>query len=445
MKRSAKTLILLAALLLCVGGYYLLNQGGETATVNEETGTFDLTAHQAEDLTGLQWSKDDTDYHFVKENDTWVNANNSAFPVDQTAVQALADDLANLTATRKLEDVADLSAYGLETPAFAVTATWADASTTTFGMGDSTPFADGYYLTIGQENIAYTIASSLSAMFSDDLNDLAQMEDIPAADTVTRLTVGATLDVTYTETSATVNENQHWYDEEGHALDGIDSLVSSAQGIAWKTLVDPACEDLAAYGLDEESATVLTLYNGEEAVLSLLIGGTDDSGNYYARLPESSMVYTVASSSVSTLLTTATESLLSTALVETAYANVQQATFTMGETAYELVPLHTQTEETEETTEAEDSAEEPEATETPDDPGEDVWALLTAITASGHTTEPMGEILLTVALTTADGNGATVIFAEHDVDNYIAAMDSRTLLVPAADVDKLIRAIKAQQ
>lgn len=445
MKRSAKTLILLAALLLCVGGYYLLNQGGETAIVTEEAGTFDLTAHLAEDLTGLQWSKDDTDYHFVKKDDAWVNANNEAFPVDQTAVQALADDLANLTATRKLEDVADLNAYGLETPAFTVTATWADASTTTFGMGDATPFADGYYLTIGQENTAYTVASSLSAMFSDDLNDLAQMEDIPEADTVTRLAVGTTLDVTYAETSATVNADQHWYDGEGHALDGVDSLVSSAQGIAWKTLVDPACEDLSTYQLDEASATAVTLYNGEEAVLTMLFGSTDDSGNYYARLPESSMVYTVASSSVSTLLTTATESLLSTALVETAYANVQQATFTMGENVYELIPLHTQAEETEETAETGDSAEEPEATETPDDPGEDIWALLTAITASSHTTESMGEILLTVAMSTTDGNGATVIFAEYDVDNYIAAMDSRTMLVSAANVDKLIRAIKAQQ
>lgn len=441
MKRSAKTLILLAALLLCVGGYYLLNQGGETATVTEESGAFDLTAHLAEDVTGLKWSKDDADYHFVKEDDTWVNANNSAFPVDQAAMQALADDLANLTATRKLEDVADLNAYGLETPSFTVTATWSDGSSTTYGMGDSTPFADGYYLTIGQENIAYTIASSLSTMFSDDLNDLAQMEDIPTADTVTRITIGATLDATYAEISATVNEDQHWYNAEGQALDGVASLVSSAQGIAWKELVEPAAADLSAYQLDEETATVLTLYNGEEAVLTLLLGSTDDSGNYYARLPGSSMVYTVASSSVSTLLTTATDSLLSTALVETAYANVQQAIFTLGETVYELIPLHTQTEETAET---EDSAEEPETTGTPDDPGEDLWALLTAISASSHTTEPMGETLLTVAMTTTDGNGATVIFAEYDVDNYIAAMDSRTLLVPAADVDKLIRAIKAQ-
>lgn len=428
MKRSVKALILLAVLLLCAGGYYLLKQQGETAAVTEETGTFDLTAHLAEDVMGLQWSRDDTDYHFVKENDEWVNANSSAFPVNQAAVQALADDLANLTATRKLENLNDLSAYGLETPAFTVTATWADGSTTAFAMGDSTPFADGYYLTIGQENTAYTIASSLSAMFSDDMNDLAQLEDIPAADTVTRITVGTALDAVYEETSRTVNENQHWYDAEGRALDGVDSLVSSAQGIEWASLVEPAAADLSTYNLDEENATVLTLYNGDEAALTLLFGSTDDSGNYYARLPGSTMVYTVASSSVSTLLTAATESLLSAALVETPYASLAQATFSIGENAYELVPKTADSEET----------------EAADDPGEELWALLTTITASGHTTEPMGETLLTVAMTTADGNGATVIFAAHDVDNYIAAMDSRTLLVSAADVDKLIRAVKTQ-
>lgn len=428
MKRSAKTLMLLAVLLLCVGGYCLMNQGGETVAVTEESGTFDLTAHLAEDLTGLQWQRDGENYHFVKENDAWVNADNADFPVNQAAVQALADDLADMTATRKLEDVSDLSAYGLAEPAFTVAAAWSDGSSTTFAMGDSTPFADGYYLTIGQEGIAYTVASSLSVLFADDMNDLAQMEEIPAADSVTRMVVGSTLDASYAETSRTVNENQHWYDGEGHALDGVDSLVSSAQGIEWKALVEPAAADLSAYGLEDESATPVTLYSGDEVALCLLLGGTDDSGNYYARLPESAMVYTVASSSVSSLLTTSTESLISTALVETAYANLQAATFTMGDSSYELIPQTVESEEA----------------ETADDPGEDLWALLTGITAGGHTTEPMGETLLTVAVTTADGNGATVIFAAHDVDNYIAAMDSRTLLVPAADVDKLIRSLKAQ-
>lgn len=428
MKRSAKTLILLAVLLVCAGGYFLLNQGGETAVVTEESGTFDLTSHLAADVAGLQWSKDGTDFHFVKENDAWVNANNDAFPVDQDAVQALADNLAGLTATRKLEDISDLAAYGLGEPAFTVTAAWTDGTSTTFAMGDSTPFADGYYLTIGQDGTAYTIASSLSAMFSDELNDLARMEKLPAVNEVTRITVGTALDASYEETSRTVNENQHWYDTEGRALDGVDSLVSTAQGIAWNTLVEPAAGDLGVYQLDEESATVLTLYSGDEPALTLLLGAADDSGSYYARLPGSAMVYTVASASVSTLLTTTTESLLSTALVETDYANLQAATFTLGDSTYELVP---------QTAEGED-------TEAADDPGEDLWALLTGITATGHTTEPMGDPLLTVAVTTADGNGATVIFAAHDVDSYIAAMDSRTLLVPAADVDKLIRSLKAQ-
>lgn len=426
MKRLTKTLILLAALLLCAGGYYLLNQQGETATITEEAGTFALTAHLAQDLTGLKWRREDVDYHFIKENDAWVNADNSAFPVNQAAVQSLADGLANLTATRKLEDVSDLNAYGLEEPAFTVTAAWADGSSTVFAMGDSTPFADGYYLTIGQESTAYTIASSLSAMFADDMNDLAQMEDIPAADTVTRITAGAALDAAYEETSRTVNPEQHWYDAEGRALDGVDDLVAAAQDMTWASLVEPAAADLSAYGLDEESATLLTLYSGDQAVRTLLFGTTDESGNHYARLPGSTMVYTVASSSASTLLSTGTESLLSIALIETPYANLAQATFTMGESTYELAP---------QTTEGEEAA---------DDPGETLWALLTGIKATAHTTEPMGETLLTVAMSTADGNGATVVFAAHDVDSYIAAMDSRTLLVPAADVDKLIRAVKAQ-
>lgn len=118
----------------------------------------------------------------MKENDAWVNANNDAFPVNQAAVQALADNLTGLTATRKLEDISDLSAYGLGEPAFTVTAAWTDGTSTTFAMGDSTPFADGYYLTTGQDGNGATVIFSAHDVDSY----IAAMESrtllVPAAD-----------------------------------------------------------------------------------------------------------------------------------------------------------------------------------------------------------------------------------------------------------------------
>lgn len=437
MKRSAKTLILLLVLIAFAGGYWLMNNTETATQVSEESGSFELTAKTIDDLTGLAWVKSDVSYHFTKADGAWANADNAAFPVNQEAVQALADDLLALTATRKLEAVTDLAAYGLAEPAFTVTAAWSDGTSTTYAMGDATPFADGYYLTLGQEGVAYTVGSSLSTLFSDTMTDLAQMETIPTTETVTRMTVGTALDVYYQETSSTINADQHWYDASGHALDGVDDLVADAQEIEWKELVAPVAtdEELTAWQLDD-AATAITLYNGETEAVKLLIGSTDESGNYYARLPESTMVYTVASSSLSTLLTAATENLLTTALVETDYASLQEATFATAEKTYVLTPAV----QDEEIAEAE-----AEAADTADEANEELWSLLTAITATSHTEANDGEALLTVNITTTEGKTATVSFAAYDVNNYTATMDTRTLLVSADKVDKLIRAVKAAQ
>lgn len=431
MKRSKKTLILLAVLVLFVGGYYLLMNANETAQVAEETGKFDLTARTEEELTGLAWTVGETSFRFAKADGSWVNSSDAAFLVDQDAVQALADDVIALTATRKLESVTDLAAYGLAEPSFTLTVTWDDGTSTTYAMGDETPFADGYYLTLGQEGIAYTIADSLADIFDTTMTALAQMETIPAAEEVIRITVGSALDASYAETSATINADQHWYDVNGNALDGVDELVSAAQSIAWDALVLPAAteDELTAWQLDDANATAITLFNGEAEAVKLLLGATNESGDYYARLPGSSMVYTVAASDVTTLLTTTTESLISTALVETAYERLQEAVFTTDSLSYVLQPMDVATDTDVEV----------------EDPGEAVWDALTAITATQQAEAAGGETLLTVSITTVEGVSATVTFTEYDVDNYAASMNGRALLVSADKVDKLIRAIKAAQ
>ena len=191
MKRSVKTLLLLCVLLICVGGYWLLQQQSSVDTVSETTGEFDLNAKVVDDLTGMSWVKDDVTYDFVKTDGVWAKADEATFPVDQDALNALAEDLLDLTATRKLEDVTSPADYGLAEPAFTVTATWSDGTSTDYAMGDETPFSDGYYLQLSdQSDVIYTIATSLSSTFADTLTDLAQKETLPEVDTVTRLALG---------------------------------------------------------------------------------------------------------------------------------------------------------------------------------------------------------------------------------------------------------------
>ena len=434
MKRSIKLLALVVVLALCVGGYYGVQHFNQTQQVSEESGTFDLTAKLADDLTGLSWTAGDTAFDLVYDGSVWQLADDPAFPLDQDKTQTMADDLLALTATRKIEDVTSPADYGLAEPAFTVTARWKDGTETTYAMGDETPFGDGYYLQLsGQDAVIYTIADDLSDTFDTTMNALAVLETIPTAENVTRLTVGDSLDLNLAETSLTINPDQLWYAAEGYPVDGAEDLVETARAMAWDELVTASAtaEELTAWQLDNAAATAVTLYDGEDAAVSILLGTTDEDGNYYARLPESAMVYTVAAADVSDLLTATAEDMRSATILSLPYDQVQTATLTAGGAVYTLEPANVATDTD---LEGEDAAE---------DPGENLWALALDLTAAGESEAIVpGDTVLTIEVSSVSGMDATLTITEYDADSYQLTMDGRAVLVSADAVDKLVRQVK---
>ena len=432
MKRSIKLLVLVVVLALCVGGYLGVQQLNQTQQVSEETGTFDLTARVAEDLTGLSWTANDTTFDLTHDGGAWQRTDDPAFPMDQDKTQAVADDLLALTATRKIEDVTSPADYGLAEPAFTVTARWQDGTETTYAMGDDTPFGDGYYLLLsGQDTVIYTIEDDLSDIFDTTMNALAVLETIPTAENVTRLTVGDSLDLTLAETSLTINPDQLWYAAEGYPVDGAETLVEAAQDIAWDELVTASAsdEELTAWGLDD-AATAVTLYDGDKAGMTILLGNTDDDGNYYACLPGSTMMYTVAAADVSDLLTATAEDMRSETILSLPYEQVKSATLTAGSAVYTLEPADVATDT------------DLEGQEAAEDPGEDLWTLVLGLTAAGEPEGSAGDLVLSIHVTSDEGMEATLTIAEYDADSYQLTMDGRTVLVSADAVDKLVRQVK---
>lgn len=184
LKRSMKTVILLGVLALFIGGYYLVSSLTQTQSVTEEEGAFALSDISLDTLAGMSWTRDETEYHFVQnEEGLWEKSDDAAFPVNQEALEALAEDLTGLEATRRLENVGELADYGLEEPVFSLTAQLSDGSSLTYAMGDETAFADGYYMSVSnEEGVLYIVEDSLDDLFSDNLTALAQLEEIPEAE-----------------------------------------------------------------------------------------------------------------------------------------------------------------------------------------------------------------------------------------------------------------------
>lgn len=456
MKRGKKMILLLVALAVMIGGYFGVQGLNQKNAVTETAGTFDLTTKKSEDLMGLSWTTDDTTRTFKLNNGVWETMDEESWPVNQEVLQDLADQLVNLQATRKLEDVSDYADYGLSTPSITATAVWTNGSSTTYSMGDATPFQDGYYLSLsGQDGIVYTVASSLSGLFNKTQSELTAMEEIPVIAEVTGIRAGDSLNLVKVEKSKTVNPDQLWYDADTEEpVDGekAESLVSAASAVVWDSLETARAdvEQLNSWMLSDEKAFPVTLTGTGNQSMSILIGASKGDEYYYARLPESSMVYTVKSEDVTGLMNANKESLQISAVLPMPYDTLASAEFVTEKGSYTLhKPAEAEKESGDPGTDGGDSAEEANSESARDqsaDTQKALWDRISALQCSGSAENSAGELILSVHAVNTDGKDITVVFSEYTAEYYQVSVDGKASgLVSAEEIDAIVRTIRTLQ
>lgn len=416
--------------------------------MTEESGSYPLTSHTAEELTSLQWTSGDGEeqetLHFVKTDGQWRVEGDEAFPVKQDSVESLAETLTALKADRKLENVEKPEDYGLLEPAFTLTAGWSDGTETVYSMGDETPFGDGYYLSLsGEDGTVYTVADALSGDFSGNLLSFAQSEELPAVENVTRLVVGDTLDVEGTAEKTEGEEaSLRWiWKATGEKLDGseVEALIDEAENLSWTELkaVNADDEALSGYGLTDEQATAITLYDGETIAWKLLAGAEADEGGRYVRLPDSAMVYTA---DVASLLEADVGSLYDAALTELTAEEVSTISVKAGDQLWEYAADIVET--AAENSDANGDTDTETAAETPR--WEQLFEKLSAMKATGRVTETPGTTpVLEAQIVTRTGGKETFAFYLYDESSYLMPINETTGYLFSADkADQLLRILR---
>ena len=225
----------------------------------------------------------------------------------------------------------------------------------------------------------------------------------------------------------------------------MEELLDTLGSLSWGELVSADASDalLAEKQLTEETAAVITVSGDDEVLMTLYLGAVDDeSGDYFARLSTSRMIYTLDSGTVYSLLTASAASLRPTGLLSVSLTDMAQVSYVTESVSRVSMPVETVS-EAEETEDGESSAPEKAFSET----DEALWAALTALTMNGYVTdEQPGPLLLTVELTALNGNSATMTIREHSVDSYYLSMTGRDdCLVSADAVDKLLRTLRSAE
>ena len=273
--KTVKMVLAVVVLGVCCGAYagvktYVAHQEQKESEEDSEESTTVFTA-STDNIKSLDFMVDDTETTFEKDDDSWVKKDETDFPVNQTTLDSAASAIASVDSDRVLEDVDDLSEYGLESPSNTIKIVTksdeedGDDITTTLYVGDENSSTSQYYVRKDDdEKTVYLVDSSCVEPFTKTLYDYAQMEDFPAissTDTITKISVDGDNSYELKKDADTSVWSVSANGEEDKADSAtVSSLVSSFGSMAYNSMADYKCEDKSKYGLDKPYSTITVDY-----------------------------------------------------------------------------------------------------------------------------------------------------------------------------------------
>ena len=273
MKKSTK-LVSAVVVLAVLGGVYVglntyVSKEEKTESSSEEESKTEVFSVKTDDIKSLGFIVDKKAVTFEKKDDSWVKEDETAFPVNQTTLDSAASAIETVEADRVLEDVEDLTEYGLDSPSNTVTVD-TDDGTTKFNIGDENTSTNQYYISRDDDDsTVYVVAADTVSPFMNSLYDYAQGEDFPTIDSSTVKKVQVSED----KDSYVLEENSDGatWDVSGDGSSDKESADTTAAGnvtsglgsFAFDQFVNYNAEDLSQYGLDKPYATITVDYQEE--------------------------------------------------------------------------------------------------------------------------------------------------------------------------------------
>ena len=273
MKKSTK-LVSAVVVLAVLGGTYVglntyVSKEEKTESSSEEESKTEVFSVKTDDIKSLEFIVDKKETTFEKKDDSWVKKDETAFPVNQTTLDSAASAIEKVEADRVLEDVEDLTEYGLDSPSNTVTVDTADG-TTKLNIGDENTSTNQYYISRDDDDsTVYVVAADTVSPFMDSLYDYAQGEDFPTIDssTVKKVQVSENKDSYVLEENsdgATWNVSSDGNsDKESADTTAAGNVTSGLGSFAFDQFVNYNAEDLSQYGLDKPYATITVDYQEE--------------------------------------------------------------------------------------------------------------------------------------------------------------------------------------
>lgn len=362
-KKNMLTLLsLFAVLILLIVAYVAVTKWKEK---EEEPGDADntqdgvqLAAVEALALRELRIENDLYSYTVEYKDDTWQMQGDAEFPLKASVLDAMAEQLNDLRASRLvLSGAEELAEYGLSEDALRVTATKNNGEKLELWIGSQSSADGGYYACIAGTSDVYLVEEGVRNCFYQAQTDLMSLDTVPAfsSEKASGLKVSgerypaftikdSTGDLKDLTTMALYTLALYEKYEKPVRVDltNFAALMENYTAISLGEFVSYHATDLAGYGL-EKPADALTIWYTEsnedgteqEKEFTIFFGNrTEDGSGVYVRLEGSNQTFRMPVETQETLLAADTFSAISiytqmvniTALskMEVTYGNVER-------------------------------------------------------------------------------------------------------------------------
>ena len=451
MKSIIKLIVMLCLLLALIAGYIVYNNyskddNTETPDI-EENESFDVHVLSGEIITSIEYTLEDETVSLKISDNEWIWAEDKDFPLDESFVEYMIEDLSRITANRLVaENLDNQNDYGMDEPIIEIKFLTSLENEYVYTLGDYNSIVEGYYFKFSAQDKIYLTENNILEDFSYGILDMAETESTPTTKSeyiteVEYIIDGKSHIVTTDSSGADFYTNAYKYftfDENGKkiAVNGQigAELMSAVAGVRAGSVKGYKLDEqtLSEYGLGENkkcvikvkyqepikaedgSTNVTETKNGSYTIYIGKTVGEDSKEIFYTMFDDSDLLYSVSSADT---FFKAIEADFESKLVCPVLADDNNHfKVERGEKVYSY------------------SMEDVEK----DEKLIDIYNSITSLVKTRDTDDSEGKLLLKVTFTLENEELVLNIY-EYNDENYIAVFDnSEKMLVSAESVNSIL-------
>ena len=444
MKKRRTLLWMLAALAVLAALVPLASRIPEERSTEETAGA--SLGLDTQNLDRLTVEGEET-LTFVKQEGSWIYEADPAFPLDEKKITAMLDTLASLSATKTIDGGVSAQSYGLASPLCRV-----EAGSMELRIGSDAAMDGGRYFSTGDGKV-YITADDILTPFRYSLLELVKQETAPAMETLETVTLerkGKEPLIIQNRQGENLCYSPDYIWFVGTTpldTENTETLIRHGTDMTWEGCAEYKAEDLSLFGLEDPTLRLTIRYSQPERGTYTLEVGTAVSGQYYARMNDSRVIYWMDAEDVNALLEADPEGLYPNEVLLMDWSKAAAVTAELAGERYVFTPAvreKQQQEAAEETQEGEQetywllNGEEAELGPVL----ESITSMVPRASAAGMEPSHAQELKITVSQDNSRFPEVELCFYRNTAEDCLVTLNgTSTVLVNRADVSALYEAI----